>query len=187
MLKIHIEGRPEKEIWDANKEEFVIKKEIKPFDLVLEHSLISISLWESKWHVPFISKDGHTEEQTLHYIKCMTINHDVPDEAYDLLTAEDIQKISEYISDPMTATTVSELPGQKKASRDIITSELIYYWMTALQIPFQCEKWHLNRLLQLVAVCNAKNTPPKKMGKNEVMSRNKALNAARRAKYNTKG
>lgn len=187
MITIHIPEHPGREYWDAKKEEFVTVKATKAHDLNLEHSLISISKWESKWHVPFISKEVHTEEQTLHYIKCMTINaNNVPDEVYDYLTTDDIKAISEYINDPMTATTVRELPGQGK-SREVITSELIYYWMTALQIPFECEKWHLNRLLQLVAVCNAKNTPAKKMSKNEIMKRNKDLNAARRAKYNSKG
>ena len=187
MLTIHIAGRPETEIYDPKKEEFVKVKEVKPFNLNLEHSLISISKWESKWHVPFISKENHTEEQTIHYIKCMTTNPGgAPDEVYDLLTAEDIKKISDYISDPMTATKISDTPGGKKA-HDIVTSELIYYWMTALQIPFECERWHLNRLLQLIAVCNAKNQPPKKMSKNDIISRNKALNDARRAKYHTKG
>lgn len=186
MLTIHVDGREATEIWDPKKEQFVTLKAVKPYDLNLEHSLISISKWEAKWHEPFISKNGHNPEQTLHYIKCMTINQGVPDEVYDLLTTEDIQKISDYITDPMTATRVSEMPGQKR-SNEIVTSELIYYWMTALQIPFECEKWHLNRLLQLVAVCNAKNTPPKKMGKNEIMQRNKDLNAKRRAMLHSKG
>ena len=185
MLTIHVNGREEKEIWDPNKEEFVTLKAIKPYDLNLEHSLISISKWEAKWHTPFISKNGHTEEQTFHYIKCMTINQGVPDEVYEMLTADDIKRISDYINDPMTATTVTDSSGRK--SNEVVTSELIYYWMTALQIPFECEKWHLNRLMQLVAVCNAKNTPPKKMSKNDIISRNKALNEARKAKYHTKG
>lgn len=187
MITIHVDEFKDKDYWDPSKEEFVTVKGCKAIDLKLEHSLISISKWESKWHIPFISKESHTEEQILHYIKCMTINQDVPDEVYEHLSVEDVKKISDYINDPMTATTISEVPGQKKSGGEIITSELIYYWMTALQIPFECEKWHLNRLLQLVAVCNAKNTPPKKMGKNEIMNRNKALNEARRAKYKSKG
>ena len=185
MIVIHIPEQPDKTMWDPKKEEFYDVKGTKAIDLELEHSLISISKWESKWHVPFISKEGHTEEQTLHYIKCMTINKNVPDSVYDHLTSKDVQEISDYINNPMTATTVNNVGGKK--SNDIITSELIYYWMTALQIPFECEKWHLNRLLKLVEVCNAKNQPPKKMSKNEIMERNRALNEARRAKYHTKG
>lgn len=186
MLTIHLNGREEKEIWDPKKEQFITLREIKPIDLKLEHSLISISKWEAKWHTPFISKTSHTEEQTIDYIKCMNLNPDIKDDVYDLLTAEDIKVISDYITDPMTATTISDAPGSKK-SNETVTSELIYYWMTALQIPFACEKWHLNRLLQLIAVCNAKNTPPKKMSKKEIMERNKSLNEARKAKYHTKG
>ena len=186
MITIHVPESPYKEYWDPQKNEFVMIDGIKEINLNLEHSLISISKWESKWHEPFISKNGHTEEQTLHYIKCMTINKDVPDAVYEHLTAEDFQKISDYINDPMTATAVTDL-SQKRNSGEIITSELIYYWMIALQIPFECEKWHLNRLLQLVAVCNAKNQPPKKMSKNEIIERNRSLNEARRAKYHTKG
>lgn len=186
MITIHVDEHSEEEYWDPKKEEFYKVPGNRAIDLNLEHSLISISKWESKWHVPFISKESHTEEQTLHYIKCMTINQNVPDSVYEHLTANDIKRISEYINDPMSATTVNKLPGIDK-SREVVTSELIYYWMIALQIPCEFEKWHLNRLLKLIEVCNVKNTPPKKMSKSEIMARNKSLNAARRAKYNTKG
>lgn len=186
MITIYINEHAERDYWDPQKEEFVLIPYQKAYTLELEHSLISISKWESKWHVPFISKENKTEEQTLDYIKCMTINKNVPDSVYDCLTAEDVKKISDYINNPMTATTVAEIPGQKKSNQQV-TSEVIYSWMTGLQIPFECEKWHLNRLLKLIEVCNANNTPPKKMGRNEIMSRNMALNKARRAKYNSKG
>lgn len=186
MITIHIQEHAARDYWDPKKEEFVTVPYQKAYDLELEHSLISISKWESKWHVPFISKENKTEEQTLDYIKCMTINKNVPDSVYDYLTADDVKKISDYINDPMTATTVAEIPGQKKSNQQV-TSEVLYSWMTGLQIPFECEKWHVNRLLKLIEVCNANNTPPKKMGRNEIMSRNMALNKARRAKYNSKG
>ena len=185
MITIHIPEQPKKTLWNPKNEEFIDIEGTKAYDLNLEHSLISISKWEAKWHVPFISKENHTEEQTLHYIKCMTINKDVPDSVYDHLTAKDIQEISDYINNPMTATTVKDSGGKK--SNEIITSELVYYWMTALQIPFECEKWHLNRLLKLIEVCNIKNQPAKKMSKSEIIERNRALNEARRAKYHTKG
>lgn len=186
MITIHIDEHAARDYWDPKKEEFIKVPYQKAYDLNLEHSLISISKWESKWHVPFISKDSKTEEQTLDYIRCMTIDKNIPDTVYNYLTAEDVKKISEYINNPMTATVVTNTPDQKKSGQ-ILTSEVIYSFMTGLQIPFECEKWHLNRLLKLIEVCNANNTPPKKMGKNEIMSRNKALNAARRAKYNSKG
>lgn len=186
MITIHMDARNEREYWDAKKQEFVIVPAMKSIDLNLEHSLISISKWESKWHKPFISKEPHTEEQTLDYIKCMTINADVSDSVYENLSAEDIQKIADYIHDPMTATTVNSL-SEGKGGRKIITSEVLYSWMVALQIPFECQKWHLNRLMTLISVCNENNTPPKKMSQSEIMRRNKELNAARRAKLNSKG
>lgn len=188
MLEIHVKAGPGKEFWDTNKEEFVYIDPLdRDYDLSLEHSLISISLWESKWHVPFISKDAHTEEQTIHYIKCMTINKNVPDVVYDHMTLEDVKKISEYIHDPMSATTITHYGEDNRRSRQIITSEVIYGWMVGLQIPWEAQKWHLNRLLKLVEVCNAQNTPPKKMSSKDVIKRNRELNAARRAKYNSKG
>lgn len=187
MITIYVAEHAKRDYWDPVKEEFITIPQQNAINLNLEHSLISISRWESKWHVPFISKDNKTEEQTLDYIKCMTINKNVvPDSVYENLTADDIRKISEYINDPMSATTVTQIPGQKK-SNQIPTSEVIYSWMVGLQIPLECEKWHLNRLMKLIEVCSANQTPPKKMGKEEIMSRNKALNAARRAKYNSKG
>lgn len=184
MLTIIIPPCKETDIWDDAKQEFKHVNEFKGCTLNLEHSLISISKWESKWHVPFIRTDKN-EEQTIYYIKCMTINQNVSDEVYDHLTVKNITDISDYINDSMTATTVRNTSNG--INREIVTSELIYYWMVALNIPFECEKWHINRLLQLIAVCNAKNTPPKKMSTNEIMARNKALNEARKAKYKTKG
>lgn len=187
MISIHVKAGPSKEYWDDKKEEFVnIDALVRDYDLELEHSLISVHKWEQKWHIPFISKEPHTEEQTLHYIKCMTINKSIPDAVYDHLTSENIKDISDYINDPMTATTVAEIPGQKK-SRQVVTAEVVYSWMVALQIPWEAQKWHFNSLMKLIEVCNIQNTPPKKMSKNEIMKRNRDLNAARRSKYNTKG
>lgn len=120
------------------------------------------------------------------YIKCMTITQNVDSDVYNHLTAKNIEEINNYIYAPMTATTFSE-DKNGKVNREIITSELVYYWMVALQIPFECQKWHLNRLLTLIRICNVKNQPPKKMSKRDVMSRNAALNAARRKQLNTSG
>lgn len=185
MLTIVIDPSEASDIWDDERQQFVHKDEFKGCTLILEHSLISISKWEAKWHVPFLSSKK-TEEQTLDYIRCMTVNQCVPANVCEHLSLKNVQDISEYINDPMTATTVNGL-NSNNHSREIVTSELIYYWMIALQIPFECEKWHLNRLLQLIAVCNVKNTPGKKMSKNDIIARNKALNEARKKKYNTKG
>ena len=180
MINITI---PATEAFDENKGEFVYTKEQT---LQLEHSLISISKWESKWCKPFISTDDKSGEEIIDYVKCMTLNPSVDDNVYRCLTQTNMKKINEYIDAPMTATTFFEEKNGKR-NREVITSELIYYWMIALNIPFECQKWHLNRLLTLVRVCNIKNQPPKKMSKRDIMSRNAQLNAARRQKLNSKG
>lgn len=169
--------------WDEQKQEFV---EPKVQVLQLEHSLVSLSKWESKWCKPFLSKSNKTSEEILDYIKCMTVTQNVKPEVYDHLTRENIDQINAYIEAPMTATTFTD-DKTGKNSREIVTSELIYYWMIALQIPPEYQKWHLNRLLTLIRVCNVKNAPPKKMSKRDIMSRNAQLNAARRKQLNTKG
>lgn len=180
MLRITI---PSVELWDENKQEFVYTKEQT---LQLEHSLVSISKWESKWCKTFLSNKPKTIEETIDYVRCMTLTQNVDPDIYNYLTDENIEQINRYIEQPMTATYFSD---DRKAggTRDAVTSELIYYWMIALNIPFECQKWHLNRLLSLIRVCNIKNSPPKKMSRRELMQRNTALNAARRKKLNTKG
>ena len=180
MLQITI---PATELWDDRKEEFV---RVKEQTLQLEHSLVSLSKWESKWHKAFLTKYEKTLEETLDYIKCMTITQNVDPEIYNYLSQANIEQVNNYIANPMTATVFSE-DKTNNSSKEVVTAELIYYWMIALNIPFECQKWHLNRLLTLVRVCNIKNTPPKKRSKREIMSRNAALNAARRKQYNTKG
>ena len=180
MLQITI---PASEQWDESKQEFVNTKEQT---LQLEHSLVSLSKWESKWCKSFFSKREKTYEETLNYIQCMTLTQNVKPEAYNCLTQENIDQINEYIEAPMTATYFNK-DEKSKGSNETITSELIYYWMIALNIPFECQKWHLNRLLTLIRVCEIKNQPPKKMSKSSIMSRNAALNAARRKKLNSKG
>ena len=180
MLQITI---PAREMWDERNNEFVYTN---AQTLQLEHSLISLSKWESKWNKPFLSKESKTYEEILDYVKCMTLTQKVSPEIYANLTDENMRDIQRYIEAPMTATTFSE-EKNTKGNREIVTSELNYSWMIALGIPLECEKWHLNRLLTLVRVCNIKNSPPKKMGKNAIVSRNASLNAARRKRLNSKG
>lgn len=179
MLKITVPGL---ECYDEDNNEFVYYKDQV---LQLEHSLVSISKWESKWHKPFLSEEDKTTEEIIDYIKCMTITQNVKEDVYNRLTSDNIKDINDYIENPMTATTFSD--EKKIAKKEIITSEIIYYWLVAYNIPFECQKWHLNRLLAFIKVCTIKNSPPKKMSKNEIINRNKALNAARRKKLNTKG
>lgn len=180
MLRITI---PAVEQWDETKQEFISTKEQM---LSLEHSLVSLSKWESKWCKAFLTKQEKTFEETLDYIKFMTLTQNVDPEVYKYLTNGNIDEVNRYIEAPMTATYFSE-DKNGKTSREQITAEIIYYWMISLNIPFECQKWHLNRLLTLIKVCDIKNTPPKKRSKKEIMSRNAALNAARRKQLNTKG
>lgn len=180
MLRITI---PSTEQWNEFKNEFINTKEQT---LQLEHSLVSLSKWEAKWGKPFLGDQEKTNEETLHYIKCMTLTQNVDAKVYDYMTFDNIREIKEYIENPMTATYFSDNKTGSNSSEQV-TSELIYYWMITLNIPFECQKWHLNRLLTLVKVCQLKNQPPKKMSKSEIMTRNTALNEARRKQLNSKG
>ena len=180
MLRITI---PSTEQWDSKNRQFVYTEEKT---LELEHSLVSLSKWESKWNKSFLSKKGKTDEEVLDYIRCMTLTPDVKPEVYMCLTEDNIREINDYINAPMTATVFSE-DGNTRGGSEIVTSELIYYWMVALNIPFECQYWHLNRLITLVRVCNIKNTPPKKRSQREIMSRNAKLNAARKQQFNSTG
>lgn len=180
MLQITI---PAGELWDESIEEFVFVEEQT---LKFEHSLISVSKWEAKWEKSFFCKEKKTSEEIADYIKCMSITPNTEDSLFNRLSVNDIQKINDYIEAPMTATTIND-PDSKKSDGSILTSELIYYNMIALNIPFECQKWHLNRLLMLIRVCEIKNRPPKKMSTRDVRQQYAAINAARRKKYNTRG
>lgn len=181
MLQLKIPLSPEG--WDEARQEFV---EPKVKVLQLEHSLVSLSKWESKWCKPFLTDKQKSTEEILDYIRCMTITQNVDPEVYDHLTPANISEVEKYINAPMTATYISEDKSGKK-SNEIVTAELIYYWMIALQIPVEFQKWHLNRLLMLVKVCNIKNAPPKKRGVRDIMKSNAELNAARRKQFNSRG
>ena len=181
MLQITV---PASELYDEVSETFIETKETV---LRLEHSLLSISKWESKWCKPFLAtdkSDKKTPIEMLDYIKCMTLNNNVSENVYNALTLENIKKINDYIDHPMTATTITDRrPGGKK---EIITSELIYYFMISYNIPFECEKWHLNRLLMLIKVCSIKNDTSK-MNRSDLMKYNRSLNAKRRKALRSKG
>jgi hypothetical protein len=180
MLQITV---PAVELYDEKNNRFVYLKERT---LQLEHSLVSVSKWESKWCKPFISKTDKTDEEVNDYIKCMTITQNVDPDVYQRLSKENYDEIQKYISAPMTATTFKEGRGGRR-SNEIVTAEIVYYWMVSHNIPLSCEKWHFNKLLTLIRVCNEKNAPSKKMSKSEIMKSNAALNAARRQQLNSKG
>lgn len=172
---------PESEQFDSETNTFLYTKETT---IVLEHSLVSVSKWESKWHKPFISNEKKTLEETIDYIKCMTITQNVDPNVYLSIPKNEVERIGKYIEDPMTATKFS---NQEKKNNGYITSELIYYWMISMNIPIECQKWHLNRLLTLIKVCNEKSKPNKKMSTREVLNRNSKLNELRRKKLGTNG
>lgn len=179
MLTITI---PSYELFNDVTQEFISENERV---IQLEHSLLSISEWESRWNKPFLSNMEKTSNEIIDYVRCMTLTEGVPETAYLYINNEQYKLINDYIAAPMTATTISEPPG--KASREIMTSELLYYYMIAANIPFECERWHLNRLLTLIRICSIKSQPEKKRPINEVMKSNAALNAARKKQLNTKG
>jgi hypothetical protein len=174
---------PEQEYFDEVHQEFVF---CRACTLKLEHSLVSISKWESKWKKPFLTPEPKTPAEFKDYIRCMTINQDVPDEAYELMGHENVKKIEEYIMDPATATTVTDRRKNKGGKGETPTSELIYYWMISNGIPFECEKWRLNRLITLIKICNAKGNP-QQMSKQEIYAMNAALNNSRRAASGSRG
>ncbi len=182
MLQITVEGG---ETYDEEKNLFSYGS---PFELRLEHSLVSISKWEMKWELPYlktVEKKKITDAQFKDYIRCMTMNQNVPEDVYDRLSFEQYKKISEYTKRKMSASWINK--GVTRHSSETVTSELIYYWMFSFNIPKECEKWHLNRLLMLIDIFAVKNQPNNKMSKADIYKQNAALNAARKAKYHTKG
>ena len=184
MLRIIVPGV---EQYDPVQNLFYTTKETT---LTLEHSLVSISKWESKWKRPFMStQKGFTRTELQDYVRCMTLTQNVDPLVYNALTQENYDQILKYMEDPMTATTVNDkaLPKKGPMGGKTVTSELVYYWMTALNIPFECQKWHFNRLMTLIRVASIEQQPPKKMSKRDIMSQNKSLNAARKARLHSHG
>lgn len=179
MLQITV---PSGELFDDNTQRII---RIKGRELQLEHSLVSISKWESKWKKPFLGPTAKTRAETIDYIRCMTITQNVDPLLYQCVSLDNIRQVNAYIDDPMTATTFRKAP--RKTGSQVITSEIIYYWMISLEIPMECQRWHLNRLLTLIRVCDEKSQPGKKMSKRDVMSQYRSLNQARRRSSGTRG
>lgn len=169
--------------FDHKKQEFVT---LVGFDLKLEHSLVSLSKWESHFKKPFLSDKPKTDEETLWYVKAMILNEEVPPELFTKLKEHHAEAINNYIKDPMTATWFNQVADQRKSS-EVITAEIIYYWMIEFRIPTEFQHWHLERLLTLIKVCNEKNKPQKKMSPREAQQRQRELNEQRRAQLGTTG
>lgn len=180
MLKLIIPGE---EYFNEETEEF---ETIGDFELELEHSLISLSKWESIHQKPFLSNSDKTSEEILDYVKAMILTPIYPEGLFERFTNIQFSQINKYIESKESATTFGDMP-ERKGRGEVITSELIYYWMVAFTIPFECETWHLNRLFALIRICNLKNSKPQKRSRSEVAARNRELNAQRRAQYNTRG
>jgi len=172
------------ESYNEATNEFVIVA-TEYFTLQLEHSLVSLSKWESFFHKPFLGPADKSPEEILWYVQAMTLTPDVPPEVFTRFSQNNVDQINAYIEDKMTATFFSE--SKSPPSAQIVTAELIYYWMIAHGIPFECQHWHLNRLLTLVKVCNRMNEPQKKMSQNELIARNRELNRQRLKELGTKG
>lgn len=180
MLTITVPGI---EMFDEETQEFTTQGD---FVLKLEHSLVSLSKWESIHEKPFLGESSKTSEELVDYIKAMTLTHRVSEDVYLKLSSGNIEAVNAHINAKMTATWFSEMPGAPK-SREVITAELIYYWMTVFTIPFTCETWHLNRLFTLIRICNIKQAKPTKMSRSAVAARNRELNAQRKAQLGSTG
>lgn len=182
MLTIIVNGG---EFYNEQTEEFLYSDDVV---LELEHSLASLSKWESKFGKPFLSTPDKSDEEIKAYIEAMTLSSNFSPEVFFRLSQENLNQINAYISSPQSATTFTELKnGKGRAKPEIITSELIYYWMTLYNIPFECEIWHLNRLLSLLRICNIKNSKEKKMSRAEASAQQRSLNAQRKAQLGTRG
>lgn len=184
MLLITLEGD---EVFNEETQEF---SSVGDIDLHLEHSLVSLSKWESKHEVPFLGPQEKTSEQILDYIICMIQDPLIPEDLFNRMKQNQVNQIQEYINSPQSATTFTKDPYERP-SREVITSELIYYWLAAFQISFEVETWHLNRLFALVRIAHIKSNESQKGGqkipKHDIARRNRELNAQRRAQYDTSG
>lgn len=180
MLKLIVQGN---EFYDEETSSFITTE---GFELELEHSLLSLSKWESKHQIPFLASGKLTTDQIADYVMCMIQTPNITLDMIQVAGKQVFDPVNEYINSPQSATTFGEMP-KPRGRGEVITSELIYYWMVAFNIPFECETWHLNRLFSLIRICNIKNGKPQKMSRSDMAQRNRELNAKRRAELGTSG
>lgn len=180
MLRLIVD---ESEVYDEESETF---ETLAAVVIDLEHSLVSLSKWESVFEKPFLSSGEKTSEEILFYIRCMIVTPNLDFDVLNRLSYSNIEEIQKYIDSKQSATTFGIMP-ERRSRGEVITSELIYYWIVSFNIPFECQHWHLNRLFSLIRICNIKNSKPKKMSRFEIAQRNRELNAKRRAELGTKG
>lgn len=181
MLTITVGGT---DVYDESSETFRAEGGV---ELQLEHSLVSLSKWESEFEKPFLSNIEKTGDEVFGYVRCMILTPNPPGDIFLKLSKENLESINAYVDRKMTATWFSDNQRGSPATREVITAELIYYWMTVFQIPFECETWHLNRLFTLIRICNIKQSKPKKASRTEIAARNRELNAQRRQQMGTTG
>jgi hypothetical protein len=180
MLRLVV---PEEELFDERTSEFI---NVDSVELELEHSLLSLSKWESFFEKSFLGTDDKTDEEVMYYVWCMVLDDRIDQSVLKRLSPQNLREINEYISSKQSATTFGEMPS-RPGRGEVITAELIYYWMVAFTIPFECEAWHLNRLFSLIKICNIKNSKPQKQSKQDVAKRYQEINAQRKAKLGTTG
>lgn len=180
MLELILPGG---ELYDEKKGQFII---VKPQAVRLEHSLIAISKWEAFYKKPFLTRGRKSVSESVYYIQCMTLTSGVDPLVYNFVDSSTLAKVAKYIDDPMSATRVRERQNGPP-NREVMTSEVIYYYMIAFNIPMECQKWHLNRLITLIRVCGIKSQPGKKMNSRQVMTQNRELNELRKKQLNTTG
>lgn len=183
MLEVTI---PEQhyEFLNENTNEFIYI-DVKETTLSLEHSLISIRKWEEKWKKAFLEQEELSVEESRDYVRCMTLNSKVDNKIYNYIPDTVMVKIVEYMRDPMSATVISVVKPETK--KEVVTAEVVYAWLVNLGIPFEVEKWHINKLLKLIQVLNIKNGTNKPLDAKTAAAQRRAINKVNRAKYHSKG
>lgn len=172
------------DFFDESTEEFISFKGCR---FKIEHSLVSLAKWESKWKVPFLHTQL-TRAQWIDYVRCMTITQNVDPLTYRVISNPLLKEIQDYVNESQTATTIKDNTPNRPRKKEIVTAEIIYFWMLSYQVPVEFEKWHLSRLLTLIEVCAIKNdTSSRKMSKSDILKQNNKLNAARRAAHHSRG